>query len=65
MAQTKAGGIKARDTNIRKNGADFYERIGQQGGSVKGIKKGFALNREAAAIAGRKGGKNSKRVKVL
>jgi hypothetical protein len=33
MAGTKAGGIKARETNYLKYGADFYKRIGAKGGA--------------------------------
>ena len=32
MVGTKAGGIKARETNLKKHGADFYQRIGSKGG---------------------------------
>lgn len=63
MSGTKAGGMKARETNYKRNGKDFYKKIGSKGGSVRGIKKGFALNIELAKESGRKGGKISKRGK--
>lgn len=64
MSGTRIGGIKARKTNYDRNGKDFYKRIGKLGGSVRGIKKGFAANPELAKEAGRKGGKISRRGKV-
>lgn len=56
MAGNQAGGLKARDTNLKKHGADFYRRIGAKGGR-NGHTGGFAANPELARIAGRKGGK--------
>ena len=63
MGGTKAGGLKAKETNLKRNGKDFYKRIGALGGKVGGM-KGFALNPELAKRAGRKGGKISKRGKA-
>lgn len=63
MGGTKAGGLKAKETNLKRNGKDFYKRIGSLGGKVGGM-KGFALNPELAKRAGRKGGKISKRGKA-
>lgn len=63
MAGNKEGGIKARDTNYKNNGKNFYKRIGAIGGRKTGM-KGFALNIELAREAGRKGGTISKRGKV-
>lgn len=60
MAGTKAGGKAAAATNKAKYGADFYARIGAQGGK-KGRTGGFFQNRELARIAGMKGGKTSRR----
>lgn len=60
MAGTKAGGKKAAETNKRKYGEDFYRENGRKGGR-NGHTGGFAANRELARIAGRKGGKISKR----
>lgn len=62
MAGTKAGGIKAAQTNKAKHGADFYAKIGAKGGKL-GHTGGFAANPELARIAGAKGGKISKRTK--
>ena len=64
MAGTKAGGMAAAATNKAKYGADFYKKIGADGGSKTGP-KGFALNRELARTAGQKGGKISKRGKAI
>ena len=60
MAGTKAGGAKAAATNKAKYGKDFYSRIGQKGGK-NGTTGGFAANHELAKIAGRKGGRTSRR----
>ena len=60
MAGTPAGGQKAAQTNLKKQGKDFYKRIGKKGGQ-NGHSGGFAANPELASIAGRKGGKKSKR----
>lgn len=63
MAGTKAGGLKARETNLRKHGKDFYAQIGAKGGR-NGHTGGFFANRELAKIAGQKGGKISRRGKA-
>lgn len=60
MAGTKAGGLKARQTNIERHGKDFYREIGRMGG-MNGHTGGFAANPELARLAGAKGGKISKR----
>lgn len=60
MPGTKSGGRKAAKTNIKLHGKDFYKRIGQIGGR-NGHTGGFAANPELARIAGRKGGKKSRR----
>ena len=57
MAGTKAGGLKARDTNLERHGQDFYKVVGSKGGKAK-VKKGFASNPALARVAGHKGGKN-------
>ena len=61
MSGNKAGGIKARETNYKNNGRDFYKRIGTIGGSRTTGMKGFALNRELARAAGAIGGRISHR----
>lgn len=63
MAGTKIGGMKAAVMNKELYGDDFYQRIGAKGGSKTGM-KGFAINRELAREAGRKGGLISKRGKI-
>lgn len=63
MAGTMAGGRAAAETNKKKYGADFYAKIGAKGGKL-GRTGGFAANRELARIAGRKGGKLSRRRKA-
>ena len=62
MAGTKAGGLRAAETNKKKHGADFYAKIGAKGGK-KGVTGGFFANRELARIAGKKGGSISRRTK--
>jgi general stress protein YciG len=61
MSGTKSGGRKAAATNKSKYGDRFYAEIGRKGGSVTNVKKGFAVNRALASIAGRKGGLISRR----
>lgn len=60
MAGTRLGAMKASATNRERYGQDFYKRIGQIGGR-NGHTGGFASNPELARIAGRKGGKISRR----
>lgn len=63
MSGTKAGGKKARDTILKKFGANYWVNIGRRGGQVCG-KKGFALMpHDKVVAAGRKGGAASKRKK--
>lgn len=71
MSGTKAGGQKARDTNLKRHGKDFYKRIGYRGGS-NGTTGGFASDkrdkdgytgRERARVAGKAGGSISRRGK--
>lgn len=64
MAGTKAGGKKAAATNKAKYGADFYAKIGGDGGR-KGHTGGFYANRELARSAGRDGGRISRRSKKV
>ena len=45
--------MKAKEKILRKFGPDFYRETGRKGGSVSGIVKGFALDPEKAAEAGR------------
>ena len=62
MAGTKAGGVKAAQTNKAKHGSNFYAKIGAKGGKA-GHTGGFAANPELARVAGRKGGLISRRSK--
>jgi hypothetical protein len=64
MAGTKKGGEAAASTNKKKYGADFYAKIGAMGGK-KGRTGGFFANRDLAREAGRKGGRISRRTKVV
>lgn len=63
MSGTKLGGIKARETNYKRNGKDFYKRIGALGGK-NGHTGGFSANPALASIAGAKGGRISRRGKA-
>lgn len=67
MPGTKAGGIKAADTNYLRHGSDFYKKIGSIGGR-NGTTGGFAsakmgadglTGRERARLVGSKGRKLS------
>jgi hypothetical protein len=60
MSGTKLGGLKARETNLKLHGPDFYKRIGAKGGR-NGHTGGFAANHTLAKLAGAKGGRNGKR----
>lgn len=60
MGGTKEGGRKARETNYKKYGPDFYRRIGSKGGQ-NGNTGGFAARPELAKTAGAKGGRISRR----
>lgn len=60
MSGTVSGGRKARETNLKKHGKDFYRIIGSKGGQ-NGHTGGFAANRELARRAGAKGGRKSRR----
>lgn len=60
MAGTRAGGLKAAATNIKKYGKDFYRENGRKGGQ-SGHTGGFAANPALARIAGAKGGRISRR----
>jgi len=64
MAGTKTGGKSAAATNKAKYGDDFYKKIGAMGGK-KGRTGGFFANRELARTAGAKGGRISRRTKVI
>lgn len=63
MSGTKAGGLKVKETLIKRHGENFFKEIGSKGGKVC-CPKGFALNPELAKVAGQKGGKISKRGKA-
>ena len=63
MSGTKEGGRKAAETNKKRNGEDFFKRIGAIGGR-NGHTGGFASSHELAVEAGRKGGRISKRGKA-
>lgn len=69
MAGNKAGGLKAKQTNIERHGEDFYRRIGSKGGK-NGHTGGFASDkvgedgltgRQRAVLAGAIGGHISRR----
>jgi len=60
MSGTKAGGMKAKATNLLLHGDDFYQRIGKKGGQ-NGHTGGFAYNLALASVAGAKGDRISTR----
>lgn len=62
MSGTKAGGVKARNTNYERHGEDFYAMIGKKGGFFSNkVGKDGLTGRERARVAGRKGGLISRR----
>lgn len=69
MAGTKIGGAKAAETNRLRHGDDFYKLIGSRGGKISkggGFKSDRVgsdglTGRERASLAGRKGGRRSRR----
>lgn len=61
MSGNAIGGIKARDTNLKKHGKDFYRIQGSKGGK-KSRGGGFAYgDHTLAKEAGSTGGKRGKR----
>lgn len=64
MAGNHLGGIKTAKTIKEKYGNDWYKRIGAIGGH-NGHTGGFASNPALARLAGKKGGKISKRGKAI
>lgn len=64
MSGSRAGGLKAAETNKQKYGREFYANIGRKGGKAC-APKGFArMDIEKIKNAGRKGGTISKRGKA-
>lgn len=62
MAGNKAGGIKTRDTNRKKYGADYYTRLGMLSGRVNHPEtRYFHRDPAAASRVGKIGGLKSKR----
>lgn len=70
MSGTRAGGLKAAQTNRALHGEDFYHRIGKKGGMIPGRPSGFGSEKvgrdgltgiERSKIAGAKGGRKSRR----
>lgn len=59
MSGNVSGGRKARETNKKLYGKDYYTRLGRMGGSTPTTTpKGFAADREKARLAGQKGGRS-------
>lgn len=66
MSGTKQGGQKTAQTNKEKYGENYYKELGRKGGLVNHREtRYFTLHRDIASIAGIKGGKISKRGKVI
>lgn len=62
MSGTKDGGYTAKETILKRYGADYYQRIGSKGGKL-GRTGGFFANRLLASTAGALGGAKSRRSK--
>lgn len=66
MAGTREGGLAAAASNKAQYGDDFYKKIGQKGGSVnRQQSRYFYMNKDAARIAGAKGGRISRKEKKV
>lgn len=63
MVGTKEGGLKAAATIKRKKGENWYKDIGRIGGQ-NGHTGGFFANPALARIAGKKGGRISRRTGI-
>lgn len=71
MAGNKSGGMKTKETMLKRYGADFYRKIGAKGGK-KGNTGGFASDKvgkdgltgkQRASKVGAKGGSISRRTR--
>ena len=62
MAGNIEGGRKARETNLKRHGQDYYKQIGAIGGR-NGHTGGFAADHDRAKLAGSIGGLISSRGK--
>ena len=60
MTGTRIGALKAKKKMMERFGEDWYSKIGKLGGQAM-VPKGFALNPQLAAEAGKKGGTISRR----
>lgn len=60
MPGTRTGGKRAAQTNKKRYGKGFYQKIGAMGGKMS-RGGGFASNPELAREAGRRGGKASRK----
>ena len=58
---TREGALKAKETNLKRHGDDFYGVIGSKGGKAKVATKGFGADTTRASEAGKKGGSMSSR----
>lgn len=63
MAGNKDGAKRAVETNKQKYGKDYYSKIGSRSWSNpdRSRETGFALNRDLAREAGKKGGSKTKK----
>lgn len=64
MSGTKAGGLKAAQTNKTLHGENFYKEIGRKGG-LNGNTGGFNSHPDLAVEMGKKMGKLTKRGKRI
>lgn len=64
MAGTKAGGIKASQTNKKRHGKNFYKELGRKGGSATHKTRWLKEHPDFASKIGKIGGARSKRGKA-
>jgi general stress protein YciG len=64
VSGTIDGSRRAAETSKARHGADWFKRIGQLGGQIS-RGGGFAKNPELARTAGSKGGKATRKTRVM
>ena len=61
MAGTRAGGLKAKQSNIERYGEDYYQKLGKRSAGKPKKNTYLSLHPEFASKIGKIGGARSKR----